>query len=454
MRLAPFLLSAAAACSFHASYDGTHYQCGAGDTCPSGQTCFMNVCIEANNVGPDGGLGIDAPPGTPDASSSTPDAAPAVSPCGALTALRDDFSTNRDGTYWNSWSDSATNATVTNGHLSLQISSNTGDQGAGYGSNYYYDFTNSEGRVTVTSVADVETILEVRDPNGAKLQMIDAKGQLTAREIGTASPGDRASVTYDPTVHKQWRLREAAGFTYWEWSTDGSSWTELWHEVDPIAPQHVLLLLAADGNGPSEARFDDLNVATVDPGLCGSSTVMDDFPGTAFDPQWDTWNDNHTTIAVTGGGAVITTDGTSGVWAGFQTKHLLNLVGDSFYADASNVEQESGFVSWLDALVPGDGTTYLEFSVEANTLYLLQTINGTNVNQKTLTYDPVAHRYWRFRVDGTTAYWDTSPDGVTWTQRFMTTTQLDPSAVQMVFGGGEYQAVSAGTTRIGSVNVP
>jgi hypothetical protein len=450
MRLALLILSASA-CSFHASYDGTHYQCGAGDTCPEGQSCFMGVCIASSDMDAPPG-GVDAPGA--DAPLSTPDAASAVAPCGALTAMRDDFSTNRDGTYWSSWSQSATNATVTGGHLSLQIGANTGDQGAGYGSAYYYDFTNAEARVTVTAVADIETILEVRDPNGAKLQMIDVSGQLIAREIGTSTKGDHAMVTYDPSLHKQWRLREAAGTTYWEWSTDGSTWNELWHENDPIAPQYVLVLLAADGNGPSEARFDDLNTATVDPGLCASSTIMDDFPGTAFAPQWDWWNDNHTTVGVTGGGAVISTDGTSGEWAGFQTKHLLNLVGDSFYADASNVEQEAGFVSWLDALVPGDGSTYLEFSVDGNTLYLLQSINGTNVNKKTLTYDPVAHKYWRFRVVGTMAYWDTSADAVTWSQQFSATTQLDPSSVQMVFGGGEYQTVGAGTTRIGSVNVP
>ena len=452
MRLLLFVLGATA-CTFHASYDGTHYQCGADGSCPAGQMCFTGVCIAATDP-PDGSTSADATPGSPDATPGAPDAAMAQAPCGAVTALRDDFSTNRDGTYWSSWSQSATNATVTGGYLSLQIGANGSDQGAGYDSAYYYDFTDAEARVTVTSVADLETILEVRDPNGAKLQLVDDSGQLWAREFGTASAGDHAHVAYDPNVHKQWRLRETAGTTYWEWSTDGSAWNTLWSEADPIAPQHVLVLLAADGNGPSEARFDDLNTATVDPGLCGSSTIMDDFPGTAFAPQWDWWNDNHTTIAVTGGGAVITTDGTSGEWAGFQSKHLLDLVGDSFYADASNVEQEGGFVSWLDALVPGDGSTYLEFSVEGSTLYLLQTINGTNVNQKTLTYDPVAHKYWRFRADATTAYWDTSPDEVTWTQQFSAATKLDPSAVQFVFGGGEYQAVGAGLTRIGSVNVP
>jgi hypothetical protein len=450
MRLALFALGAAA-CSFHASYDGTHYQCGAGGTCPSGQICVQNVCIEGTDV--DGALGGDAPLGAADAS---PDAVVMVkAPCGATTALRDDFSTDRAGTYWNTWSDGAPTARVTGGHLSISIPSNTSDLGAGYSSVYYYDFTNAEVRVTVTSVADRNTILEVRDDNDARLQLRVESGQLTASVFGNAATtGDRAHITYDPSVHKQWRLREAAGTSYWEWSSDGSSWNELWHEADPIQPAHALVFLSADGNGPSEARFDDLNTATVDPGLCGSSTLTDDFPGTSFARTWDWWNDNHTTISVTGGGVVITTDGTINEWAGFESRHLLDLVGDSFYLDASNVEQENGFVTWLDAEVPGDGSSYYEFSVEGNTLYLYQTINGTNVNTKTLAYDPVAHKYWRFRADATKVYWDTSADAVTWTQRYSVTQQLDPSALNFQFGGGEYQSVAAATSRVGSVNVP
>src|SRR5215471_4104995 len=147
MRVALLFVSAAA-CSFHATYEGTHYQCGAGGTCPSGQICVQNVCIEGTDV--DGSLGGDAPT-APDAGTS--DAAPLRAPCGALTALRDDFSTDRAGTIWDTWSDTGVTAAVTGGHLSISIPTNTTDKGGGYGSYYYYDFTNTEARVTVGSVA-------------------------------------------------------------------------------------------------------------------------------------------------------------------------------------------------------------------------------------------------------------------------------------------------------------
>ncbi len=438
----------AAGCSFHASYDGTHYQCGTGGTCPSGQTCVAGECVV-------GAPDVDGPTGAPDSSI---DGGASVSPCGSLTALRDDFSTDRAGTYWDTWSDGGPTAQVTNGRLAIHVPTNTSDQGAGYGSVFYYGFTDSEARITVSQVADVDTILEVRDYTNQKLQLLVESGQLVAAEYNTPSSGQKASIAYDPSSHKQWRLRDTAGTAYWEWSVDGITWNVLYSEPDPLLAQHVLLELSADGNGPSEAHFDDLNVATTDPGLCGASSLADDFNDPTFDPPWDYWNDTHVTTSVKNGTAVVATDGgvngSNGAWGGFQSRHLLDLRGDGFYVDASTIPQEAGFVSWVDADVPGNGNTYLEFSVEGGSLYLYQTIANSDVTSKSFTYDSTADRYWRFRADSTMVYWDTSPDGATWTQRAAAAATLDPSALQFVLGAGEYQSVSAATTKYGSINLP
>ena len=442
----------AAGCSFHASYDGTHYQCGTDGTCPSGQTCVAGECVI-------GAPDVDGPLGSADGpSDSAIDGGASVSPCGSLTALRDDFSTDRAGSYWSPWSSSATSAQVTGGRLVLHIGSNTTDQDAGYGSVFYYGFTDSEARVTVSQVADRDTILEVRDYTNQKLQLLVENGQLIAAEYNTPSSGQKASIAYDASSHKQWRLRDTAGTAYWEWSVDGITWNVLYSEPDPLQAQHVLLLLAADGNGTSEAHFDDLDVATPDPGLCGASSLTDDFVDANFDPPWDYWNDNHVTTSINSGAAVIASDGgvngSNGAWGGFQSRHLLDLRGDSFYVDASTIPQETGFVTWMDADVPGNGNTYLEISVEGGSIYMYQTIANTDVTSKSFTYDSTADRYWRLRADGTTVYWDTSPDASTWSQRASATAALDPTAIQFVLGAGEYQSVSAATAKFGSINVP
>jgi hypothetical protein len=57
------------------------------------------------------------------------------------------------------------------------------------------------------------------------------------------------------------------------------------------------------------------------------------------------------------------------------------------------------------------------------------------------------------RADATNIYMDTSPDGATWTNRATATAQIDPRAVMLVVGGGEYAATTGQTERIGGVNV-
>jgi hypothetical protein len=457
MRLGLLVLFAAG-CSFHASFDGTHYKCGAGDTCPSGQACVAGECVIASSFDAPPGT-PDTPPGTPDGPVSTPDAPMAQARCGSLALLRDGFDSNSLGTTWNRWSDGGPTAQITSGHLSITIPSNGSDLGAGFESNYAYDFTGSEARATISKIADVDTILEVRDHRGAKLQMVVENGTLYAGVFGNvAMQGDRASVVYDPAVHKKWRLREASGVAYWEWSTDGLAWTELWHEADPLAPQHVIVELSADGNGPSEARFEELNVETPMPslGLCAASSITDDFPGTSFDPQWLAWADTGASSKVANGAAVIATDGAAGEYAGFQSRHLLNLRGDTFYLDANAVAQvTNAYSAWAEMIVPGDGNTRLEIGVDGPSLNMYQRISGMGaVSSKSMTYDATAHRFWRFRADASNVYFDTSPDATTWTQRFQAGAQLDPSALQVVIGAGSYNATGAHEFHVGSVNLP
>jgi len=55
-------------------------------------------------------------------------------------------------------------------------------------------------------------------------------------------------------------------------------------------------------------------------------------------------------------------------------------------------------------------------------------------------YDPVQHVWLRVRLIGTTAYWDTAPDGVTWTNRFSITTTSNLSAVQFEMSVGQWAA--------------
>jgi hypothetical protein len=58
-----------------------------------------------------------------------------------------------------------------------------------------------------------------------------------------------------------------------------------------------------------------------------------------------------------------------------------------------------------------------------------------------VTYDPVAHAYLRFRGEGSTLYWDTSPDALTWTNQRTDTALFPLSALEIKVyqaSGGTY----------------
>ncbi|MFH9731873.1 hypothetical protein [Streptomyces sp. NPDC017260] len=75
-------------------------------------------------------------------------------------------------------------------------------------------------------------------------------------------------------------------------------------------------------------------------------------------------------------------------------------------------------------LGPVDNGTYVrtKYSVATGLLSFESAANYYDGNPVTLPFDPIAHRWWRFRETGGTFYWETSPDAKTWTARRNITT--------------------------------
>jgi hypothetical protein len=446
-------LTPAAGCSFHTGY-GAGYQCGAGDTCPTGQACVSGYCVAPGpgDASPDGGGGGDG---------GGPDGAPPAARCGATTLLRDDFEASKPARVWEVWSDSGVTASQTGGAASIQIPSGSADNWGGFGARYYYDLTDSEVQATIGQVGGVDTVLEVRNPDNGKLQMVVENGVLDAGVFNLPGGGTRASVTYDPGVHKHWRIRERAGTVHWEWSTDGAAWNELWSEADPFSPADAAVQLAAGGElaNASEARYDEINTLTSTPalGFCAAETVVDGFDSGSFGPVWSPWNDSPSMITEAGGVVVLTfPDGTGDVWAGFETRHLFDLTQSAIWVDVLEAPTVATFVTYFDLYEPGNTGDRLEFNLEADTLQLIQFVGDSPVSEVDLTYDPGTQRYWRLRGAGGTVYFDVSSDAATWTNKLAATAQVDLTAMQVEIGAGHYAPGPGGAEAVtfGGVDVP
>jgi hypothetical protein len=434
------LVAAATGCSFNSNYDGTHYQCAADGTCPGGQTCVSNVCVAGE--GPDAGPGqpvADAPPGSV---VDAPIASMGLPGCGSMGLLVDGFDAQIFPVWFN-WSTGSGTASITGGRMIAKVPTGTGSQSAGIGSRFFFDLSNAQLETTVSQVGGTDTILEARSVGGGKLQLLVENGALMSAVFGVTGEGTRASTVYDPSTQKRWRIRENTGVVYFEWSTDGAAWHELSHEADPFPVTSMQAWLSAAGPlaSPSEAHFEEVNLNGPSvPGFCPASELSDDFQNGTFEPLWNNWYDTPATVAETGGKVVFTfpSPGTGDVWAGIESRHLFDLSNSTVYVDMGSVPRVDTMVSFFQVDERGDAGGMLEFQVDGTTLSLTEYKNGATVSRTSLTYDPTAHRFWRFRGDGTKVYWDASPDGSNWTQLKSLTPQIDLHAMLVAPGAGHY----------------
>lgn len=88
-----------------------------------------------------------------------------------------------------------------------------------------------------------------------------------------------------------------------------------------------------------------------------------------------------------------------------------------------------------------------------NSIDFRYTIAGAATTLASITYDPVAHAWLRFRHSGSTVFWETAPDGVTWTTRASTAAiTWDLTNVFLRFTGVMFGA-ETGVVVVDNINV-
>jgi hypothetical protein len=70
------------------------------------------------------------------------------------------------------------------------------------------------------------------------------------------------------------------------------------------------------------------------------------------------------------------------------------------------------------------------------------------VQHAVVTFDPVAHRFWRMRETAGQVYWEVSPDRTTWTALFNQADAVDLSmTIPAVYAGTFTTSAAPGTAR-------
>ncbi len=404
-------------CSFRANFDGTRYRCDQSGECPDGYSCVVGYC-EAESPPIDASVAADADNPDPDAAAVPgPDASVVpTGPCGTMEMAALDFD---DGTFdpdlFFTWEDDPATATLTGGELVLGAPAGATNVGSGLWSDEIYRMASSRAFIEVVSV-DESSDDYVDFGFGS-----DYSGYLIGQRQGTlyfavVVDGDYTtldSIPYSASDHRWWQVREEDGRVYFETSPDGTSWTTrhdvaLMSGVGPLVAVGVEFWTDDAQPEATAAVFDNLGGGTTDVKWCPTASLTDDFddgqPGWLF----DTWVWDNCMVRETGGMLSFAFPDAVIGECGIETRTYFDL-SDSTLTIESPPAFPTG-VSIEFTIEFGNGND-IEFDLENGNIDGDDDYIGRRFR---IPFDPVAHRWLRFRGNGTALYWETSPDGDNW----------------------------------------
>jgi hypothetical protein len=266
-----------------------------------------------------------------------------------------------------------------------------------------------------SSTAGTDAIFEVNAVTGL-LTMAVRVGFFDAGAV---------SIAYNTTDHAWLRIQEAGGNLLWDTSADGLTWVNRRTTTSPVwvsdADLEVQLITHRDSGTPDFAEFDSFNVI---PSTAKFEQLTDDFNAASVDTT--KWPDNYNTL---GSPLPDQPDGRARVpcdegFAAYASAPIYTLA-DSHALVQSFPPSGTGMTEAYSQLlilsdVDGTNITY-ETDTATNSVRMATRVDFIDQAVNVIGYDPTAHAWLRVREAAGTVFWDTAPDGRTWTTQFSAT---------------------------------
>ncbi|MFK4868998.1 hypothetical protein ACI3K4_27670 [Streptomyces sp. CSMPJR101] len=145
------------------------------------------------------------------------------------------------------------------------------------------------------------------------------------------------------------------------------------------------------------------------------STLVDNFNDGTIGANW---GNSYGGVTEVGGKARVPC--TTG-FAGYQTAYSWTLAGASLFVKVTTVPVAGAATECYCGVLVNSPTagTRIGFTINtvANLLRCKNDVGYFDAGVVEIAYNPTTMAYLRLREDGTNVYWDTSPDGSTWTNR-------------------------------------
>jgi len=195
---------------------------------------------------------------------------------------------------------------------------------------------------------------------------------------------------------------------------------------------------------------------SCDQGVCRSTQIpaclADPFSASRVDSsRWNLWLPANEPVIVsedTTGLAVALAPDIGLVYNGVQSRGRYDMIGGNVSVQVEPASQDIGVET--DFLVDLDSGLGFQMSAYANRLHLIVHTSGGITNSQAVDFDPVMHRYWRFRHDSVnnTMELETSPNGSSWTSQRSAELTRQPTMVTVSLLAGTY--VDAGVASPGT----
>ena len=150
---------------------------------------------------------------------------------------------------------------------------------------------------------------------------------------------------------------------------------------------------------------------------------------------WLGWDHPGCTVTERGGVLELSFDGTGDAYCGADTGQRFDLRDGAVTVEVAAAPAIGNFETYLALF---NNQQQIQMLRDASGLIMRLKINNTFSKSATVANDTVGQRFWRIREQAGTIYWDTSPDGVSWTNRHSAAATIDASALQIELAAGQY----------------
>jgi len=385
--------------------------------------------------------------------------------CGGTNVLTDDFSDGVEGQSWYFSSEGGASAGEESGEGVIKIPGSAGSWAA-FQTRRTHDLRGDHFSVEITKMVDTAgnatAFLDAGYDDGDYLTISQSNGTIFFVRSVDQIYTELASAPYDPLSDRYWRFREEGGTTSWETSGDGVT-----YDVRAQAPSASLFPVDSlyfnlgayeevSTGVPDDVRFDKVNGGGSPTGKwCAASSFTDDFADGEPSRKWGrSFVQPGCIMSETGGELLFSLTSNTFAYCGNFSDKAYDLTGDTFAVEVPVVLNTATDGAETYLRVEADQDNWLDFVENHGGLLFRKQIQGTTSLLALVTYDPVAHRFWRFRESGGKTYWETSPNGTEWTVRAEAPNPVPVTALDVGLGAGAYNMVVApGAAHFDNVNL-